>query len=264
MEWPLLSSLAEHERQGVVDAARERAFARGEVVFHEGDPADSIHLVVSGHLAVRVSTYEGATATLNLLGGGDTFGELSLLREPHPVVRSATIIAREQGERFSQIRFRSQVDLIIPCSTRHDFLPVQEVGCHVEAALDPVVTRAISAHRFHALCQQHPGVERWLVNLLAQRVTELSDQVRDLMFVGLDRRLYGCLLDLAARYDAEAATPVIPLTQEHLADFVGGTRPSVNQALQRLVGQGIVEVGRGRVRILDREALVRKSGRTDR
>ena len=46
----------------------------------------------------------------------------------------------EQGERFSQIRFGSQVDLIIPCSTRHDFIPVQEVGCHVEAGLDPVVT----------------------------------------------------------------------------------------------------------------------------
>ncbi len=223
MEWPLLSSLAEPERRGVVEAARERSFARGEIVFHEGDPADSMHLVVSGHLAVRVSTSEGATATLNLLGGGDTFGELSLLREPRPVARSATIVA-----------------------------------------LDPVVTRAISAHRFHALCQQYPGVERWLVNLLARRVTELSDQVRDLMFVGLDRRLYGCLLDLAARYDDGTPTPVIPLTQEHLADFVGGTRPSVNQVLQRLAGQGIVEVGRGRVTILDREALVRKSGRTDR
>ena len=45
----------------------------------------------------------------------------------------------EQGRRFSQIRFGSQVDLIIPCSTRHDFTPVQEVGRHVEAGLDPVV-----------------------------------------------------------------------------------------------------------------------------
>lgn len=221
MEWPLLSSLAGHERQGVIDAARQRSFARGEVVFHEGDAADSMHLVVSGHLAVRVSTAEGATATLNLLGGGDTFGELSLLREQGPVARSATIVA-----------------------------------------LDPVVTKALSAQRFHALCQEHPGVERWLVNLLALRVLELSERVRDLMFVGLDRRLYGCLLDLAERYDEGGSTPVIPLTQEHLSDFVGGTRPSVNQVLQRLVAQGIVEVGRGRVTILDREALRRKSGRT--
>ncbi|MGH3360874.1 MAG: Crp/Fnr family transcriptional regulator [Nocardioides sp.] len=222
MEWPLLSSLAEHERRGVVEAARQRSFARGEVVFHEGDPADSLHLVVSGHLAVRVSTVEGSTATLNLLGGGDTFGELSLLRDQELVARSATIVA-----------------------------------------LDPVLTKALSAQRFHALCQQYPGVERWLVNLLAQRVTELSAQVRDLMFVGLDRRLYGCLLDLAQKYEEGAATAVIPLTQEHLADFVGGTRPSVNQVLQRLSTQGIVEVGRGRVTILDREALLRKAGRRE-
>jgi phosphatidylserine decarboxylase len=46
---------------------------------------------------------------------------------------------RMQGERFSQIRFGSQVDLIIPLSERHDFEPLQQVGTHVEAGLDPVV-----------------------------------------------------------------------------------------------------------------------------
>ena len=45
----------------------------------------------------------------------------------------------EQGERFSQIRFGSQVDLIIPCSDAHELVPVQETGCHVEAGLDPLV-----------------------------------------------------------------------------------------------------------------------------
>ena len=32
----------------------------------------------------------------------------------------------------------------------------------------------------------------------------------------------------------------IPLTQSQLADLTGGTRPTVNQALQKLVDQGIV------------------------
>ena len=56
MDWPLLASLAEDDRRAVLAATRLRRFARGEVVVHEGDPADSLHLVESGRLAVRVST----------------------------------------------------------------------------------------------------------------------------------------------------------------------------------------------------------------
>jgi phosphatidylserine decarboxylase len=44
-----------------------------------------------------------------------------------------------QGERFSQIRFGSQVDLIVPLSQRHELTPVQEVGWHVEAGADPLI-----------------------------------------------------------------------------------------------------------------------------
>ncbi len=44
-----------------------------------------------------------------------------------------------QGQRFSQVRYGSQVDLIIPLSSRFDFSIVQETGDHVEAGVDPVV-----------------------------------------------------------------------------------------------------------------------------
>jgi phosphatidylserine decarboxylase len=44
-----------------------------------------------------------------------------------------------QGQRFSQIRYGSQVDLIIPLSDRFDFVPMQNTGIHVESGLDPLV-----------------------------------------------------------------------------------------------------------------------------
>jgi len=44
-----------------------------------------------------------------------------------------------QGHRFSQIRFGSQVDLIIPLSERCEFVPTQAVGTHVEAGVDTLV-----------------------------------------------------------------------------------------------------------------------------
>ena len=44
-----------------------------------------------------------------------------------------------QNQRFSQIRYGSQVDLIIPLSKRFEFTPLLEVGTHVEAGVDPLV-----------------------------------------------------------------------------------------------------------------------------
>jgi phosphatidylserine decarboxylase len=48
-----------------------------------------------------------------------------------------TIVA--QNERFSQIRFGSQVDLIVPLTERFHCEPMQETGTHVEAGIDPLI-----------------------------------------------------------------------------------------------------------------------------
>ncbi len=44
-----------------------------------------------------------------------------------------------QGERFSMIRYGSQVDLVIPLSDQWELTTIQPDGVHVEAGLDPLV-----------------------------------------------------------------------------------------------------------------------------
>ena len=44
-----------------------------------------------------------------------------------------------QNQRFSQIRFGSQVDMVIPLSERFEFRPLVTPGLHVEAGIDPLV-----------------------------------------------------------------------------------------------------------------------------
>jgi phosphatidylserine decarboxylase len=44
-----------------------------------------------------------------------------------------------QGERFSQVRSGSQVDLIVPPSDRFDFGTLQNTGDHAEAGIDPII-----------------------------------------------------------------------------------------------------------------------------
>jgi CRP/FNR family cyclic AMP-dependent transcriptional regulator len=57
--------------------ARTRCFAKGEVVFHEDDPGDSLHLIEEGLFAVEASTSVGRNVMLNILGAGSVFGEFS-------------------------------------------------------------------------------------------------------------------------------------------------------------------------------------------
>ena len=93
MQWRLLSGLDEADRERVLGATRKRSYARREVLFHEGDPGDTLHLLVSGRVAVRVTTPQGDVATLAALGPGDAFGELALLRRS--ATRTATVVALE-------------------------------------------------------------------------------------------------------------------------------------------------------------------------
>jgi CRP/FNR family cyclic AMP-dependent transcriptional regulator len=96
VKWKLLDGVPEAEVQRLLSIARRRKFGRGEVVFHQRDPADSLHLVDKGHFAVRITTPLGDTAVLALLGPGDMFGELALLGGDSE--RSATVAALEAGE----------------------------------------------------------------------------------------------------------------------------------------------------------------------
>ena len=95
MDWPLLETLTAEQRRRLLSHARRRRFKRGEVVFHEGDPGDALHLVDKGHLAVKRSTPLGDVATLLVMGPGDFFGELAVVA---PGPRSATVVALDPVE----------------------------------------------------------------------------------------------------------------------------------------------------------------------
>jgi len=75
---------------------RLRRYAAGEVIAHEGDPADTLHLVRSGRVAVGMATLYGNQVTFTLLGPGEVFGELALLGRDSR--RSATLTALEATE----------------------------------------------------------------------------------------------------------------------------------------------------------------------
>ena len=95
MDSPLLAALTDSDRQEFLQLARRRRFSRGEVIFHEGDPGDTMHLIAAGHVAVRATTPLGDIAMLRVLRAGEFFGELALV-SPGP--RNATVAALDRVE----------------------------------------------------------------------------------------------------------------------------------------------------------------------
>lgn len=74
----LLEELAREPRRPGAPL-RLRRYKAGEVIAHEGDLADTLHLVRRGRVAVSMTTQYGNQVTFTLLGPGDVFGELALL-----------------------------------------------------------------------------------------------------------------------------------------------------------------------------------------
>ena len=94
--WSELSALVGLDEAVLRSTCRRRHFARGEVVFHEGDPVGAIHLLDKGRVAVRLTTPLGDVATVDVLQQGDTFGEQALI--DRSAFRSATVTALDNVE----------------------------------------------------------------------------------------------------------------------------------------------------------------------
>lgn len=54
-------------------------FQRGEIIFRQGDPADSIYFIVAGRIRLSVTDRGGKQATLGLLGPNELFGQQCLM-----------------------------------------------------------------------------------------------------------------------------------------------------------------------------------------
>ncbi len=101
VEFQMLAALDEQQRRVVLQQARRRRFKRNEIVFHDGDPGDTVHLVVKGHFAIRIATPLGDIATVRVVGPGEHFGELAVLA---PGPRAGTVVAYNDAETMSLTR----------------------------------------------------------------------------------------------------------------------------------------------------------------
>jgi CRP/FNR family transcriptional regulator, cyclic AMP receptor protein len=128
------------------------------------------------------------------------------------------------------------------------------------AAVEDAETFSIYEREFAQLRREHPAVNDLLVRFLVSQVRMLNDRLLEALYLPVERRVVRRLVELADLYGSGEGVPEIALTQETIADLAGAKRPTVNQVLRKEADRGVIEVMRGRIRILDLDGLRTRGG----
>ena len=92
---PMFGSFPEEQLRALATLVVRRNVSRGSVVMAEGDPIDSLYIVVSGRLKVMMGEADGKEVILGILGPGEIFGEMGLIDDSP---RSANVVTIEACE----------------------------------------------------------------------------------------------------------------------------------------------------------------------
>jgi CRP-like cAMP-binding protein len=114
---PLFAGLAPASAALLAQAARKRAFRRGQIIFHKGDPGTSLFVIVTGQVKLILPSAAGEEVVLGVLDAGECFGEMAVI-DGKP--RSATVVAAVPTETLMVLR--------------EDFL--RQVEAHPQLAID--------------------------------------------------------------------------------------------------------------------------------
>lgn len=118
------------------------------------------------------------------------------------------------------------------------------------AATEPTELYVIRRRDMLGLLSQQPSIAIAIIELLCKRVRWMSARMEETNFLPVPARLGRRLVALADDYGDE-----IQVTQDELAVFANTSRETINRQLQAWKRDGLVALGRSRIRVLDRRAL---------
>jgi CRP-like cAMP-binding protein len=119
-------------------------------------------------------------------------------------------------------------------------------------ALDDCQIFVMSRADLERLILNKPSVGRRVLETTGKRLRDAEKRLEDMAFKGIPARLASLLLRLSAE---QGSDEVVGLTHQDLAETVGTYRETATQVLNDMKADGIIEIGRKRIKILDRARL---------
>jgi CRP/FNR family transcriptional regulator len=185
---------------------------------------------------------------VSLLAGSMAFDEASPCQSYLMVTSGAVRVVKpvSNGRELLLYRVQPGESCILTVSCLLGECSYQARGS-VEADLACVV---VPRSVFLQMVEQSPEFRTYIFRFFGERVTHLMELIEAVAFRKLDHRLAEFLLKKG---------PAIEITHQSLAVELGSVREVISRILEEFRAQGIVQLDRGQIYILDKQALERLS-----
>ncbi len=119
-------------------------------------------------------------------------------------------------------------------------------------AVDDCLICVMSRTDLERMILSKPRVALRVLEITGKRLREAEERLENMAFKGIPARLASLLMRLSEEQESEI---IVGLTHQDLAESVGTYRETATQVLNDMKGQGLIEIGRKRITILDMDAL---------
>jgi CRP/FNR family cyclic AMP-dependent transcriptional regulator len=102
------------------------------------------------------------------------------------------------------------------------------------------------------LILNQPSVGQRVLETTGKRLRDAEKRLEDMAFKSIPARLASLLLRMSAE---QRSDEVVGMTHQDLAETVGTYRETATQVLNDMKADGLIEIGRKRIKILDRARL---------
>lgn len=109
----------------------------------------------------------------------------------------------------------------------------------------------ISGSAFAEISARNPSVKIFALETAVSRFSDVMWVMQQILFMSMDKRLAIFLCDESSRISSD----MIPLTHEQIARYIGSAREVVSRMLKYFANEGLVEVSRKGIKIIDQKRL---------
>ena len=191
--------------------------------------------------------FQQAASFMRIPAGHDVFVEGDLVDAIALLISGVVRVYKigETGREITLYRFGNGESCILTANailSQQNFPAVATVEKSAEAVMIP-------ANIFRDWVRRYDLWREFVFELLSQRLASVMAIVEEVAFRRMDVRLAAFLAERAR------SASLIHITHQQIAAELGSSREVVSRILEDFSAQGTLEVSRGSIRIMDRQAL---------
>lgn len=158
-----------------------------------------------------------------------------------------TYILSDEGREVTLFRVQQSEVCVLSASCLLDSITFDVL---IEATQDTEVL-IIPSVVLNQLMRQNPYVELYLYKTATEKFSDVMWTMQQILFMKVDKRFAQFLWDEMLQQKSMS----LQITHDEVAKYIGSAREVVTKVMKYLAAEQVVELGRGKVKIIDKDKL---------